>query len=237
MGVCVRNSENVMNSVCLVCPLWICQAFPNHGGIREYFPGVSITKERQKIREDPPVSQMGARFWPPRDGQRPSKAKLEPQDAELGAPTETHFESNQGNFWQWFKLIVAYHGQKVWSPPRFRGNYVCGVRAIGSNIGLKCSPQLVFNASWQSLSCFPDRCLDSDVMTYDLPGSCRSFLVCDGSESIQMCCPYGTTYHSGLVCLPDDQCRDPCPLPPSSTTQTTSRKTNPEKNSFISGCL
>ena len=155
---------------------------------------------------------MGARFWPPRDGQRPSKARLEPEDAALGA--QLIF-----NPIKVILLIFANHGQKVWSPPRVRGNYVCGLRTIGSNIGLKCSPQLVFNASWKSLSCFPDRCLDSDdVMTYDLPGSCRSFLLCDGSESIPMCCRYRTSYRSGLGCLPDDQCRDPCPPPPSSFT-------------------
>lgn len=41
---------------------------------------------------------MGARFGPPIDGKRPSKASLEPQDTELGAPTEshdTHLQSNQ----------------------------------------------------------------------------------------------------------------------------------------------
>lgn len=59
-----------------------------------------------------------------------------------------------------------------------------------------------------------DRCLDPEVLTYDLPGSCRSFWACDGGESIPMCCPYGTSYHSGIGCLPDNKCKDPCPPRP-----------------------
>lgn len=59
-----------------------------------------------------------------------------------------------------------------------------------------------------------DRCLDPEVLTYDLPGSCRSFWACDGGESIPMCCPYGTSYHSGIGCLPDNKCKDACPPRP-----------------------
>ncbi|XP_052697335.1 protein PIF-like isoform X2 [Crassostrea angulata] len=64
------------------------------------------------------------------------------------------------------------------------------------------------------VKCPTDRCLDPEVLTYDLPGSCRSFWACDGGESIPMCCPYGTSYHSGIGCLPDNKCKDPCPPRP-----------------------
>lgn len=77
-----------------------------------------------------------------------------------------------------------------------------------------------------------DRCLDPEVLTYDLPGSCRSFWACDGGESIPMCCPYGTSYHSGIGCLPDNKCKDPCPPRPTqhlNPRAIMSDKINPEK--------
>ena len=52
------------------------------------------------------------------------------------------------------------------------------------------------------------------MLTYDLPGSCRSFWACDQGDSIPMCCPDGTVYAEGIGCLPDDNCKDPCPPRP-----------------------
>ncbi|XP_061172939.1 protein PIF-like [Saccostrea echinata] len=83
------------------------------------------------------------------------------------------------------------------------------------------------------VKCPTDRCLDPEVLTYDLPGSCRSFWACDGGESIPMCCPYGTSYHSGIGCLPDSGCKDPCPPRPTqhlNPRALMSDKISPEKN-------